>query len=100
MIRDTVAPKAQAIARKLSGGEKTLQNYKADFEKLTDIALSGRPESLGLWNEFHSEAPDEALRSNIRVFLARTMEATTLFAGGQSRICHIIPNGRQGSTKR
>ncbi len=80
MIRDTVAPKAQAIARKLSGGEKILQIYKADFEKLTDIALSGRAEGLGLWNEFHSEAPDEALRSNIRVFLAGAMEATTSFA--------------------
>lgn len=80
MVRDTVAPKAQSIARRLSGGERTLQKHKADFEELTDIALSGRAQGLGLWNEFHSEASDEALRSNIRVFLAGAMEATTSFA--------------------
>ena len=90
MVRDTVAPRAQSIARKLSGGEKILQQHRADFEKLTDIALSGRSEGLGLWNEFHSEAPDEALRSNIRVFLAGAMEATTSFASWA--ISHLSHN--------
>ncbi|HUR46474.1 MAG TPA: cytochrome P450, partial [Candidatus Saccharimonadales bacterium] len=52
-----------------------------DFEALTDIALSGRAKGLGLWSQFQSEATDEALRSNIRVFLAGAMEATTSFAG-------------------
>ena len=90
MVRDTVAPRAQSIARKLSGGEKILQQHRAHFEKLTDIALSGRSEGLGLWNEFHSEAPDEALRSNIRVFLAGAMEATTSFASWA--ISHLSHN--------
>lgn len=52
----------------------------ADFETLTDIALSGRAEGRALWAQFKSEAPNEALRSNIRVFLAGALEATTSFA--------------------
>lgn len=48
---------------------------------MTDIALSGRREGLGLWSQFKSDATDDALRSNIRVFLAGAMEATTSFAG-------------------
>lgn len=80
MVRDTVAPRTQAFARKLFGGEDTLQKHAAAFEELTDIALSGRPDGRGLWGEFKSEASDDALRSNIRVFLAGAMEATTSFA--------------------
>ncbi len=80
MVRDTVAPRSQALARKLSGGEGTFRQNAAAFEELTDIALSGRPEGRGLWNEFRSDASDDALRSNIRVFLAGAMEATTSFA--------------------
>jgi cytochrome P450 len=52
----------------------------ADYEALTDIALSGRAKGLGLWKQFQSDATDDALRSNIRVFLAGAMEATTSFA--------------------
>jgi len=33
-----------------------------------------------LWSQFKSDSTDEALRSNIRVFLAGAMEATTSFA--------------------
>ena len=52
----------------------------ADYEALTDIALSGRAKGLGLWKQFKSDATDDALRSNVRVFLAGAMEATTSFA--------------------
>jgi cytochrome P450 len=80
MVRDTVAPRAQALARMFFGGEKTLQKHQAAFEELTDFALAGRAEGLGSWEDFQSDASDEALRSNIRVFLAGAMEATTSFA--------------------
>jgi cytochrome P450 len=53
---------------------------RADFERLTDLALSGRRERLGQWGHFESDAPDESLRSNIRVFLAGALEATTSYA--------------------
>jgi cytochrome P450 len=80
MIRDTVAPFATAFCGAFTGRNSIVKQKKADFEALTDIALSGRAEGLGLWNQFKSDATDEALRSNIRVFLAGAMEATTSFA--------------------
>lgn len=54
---------------------------RAVFEELTDLALEPRHRCTGLWNQFESDAPDEALRSNIRVFLAGALEATTSYAG-------------------
>ena len=80
MISDTVAPVSLAFFRMFTGRNAILRQKMADFEALTDIALSGRAEGLGLWNQFKSDATDEALRSNIRVFLAGAMEATTSFA--------------------
>lgn len=80
MISDTVAPVSLALFRTLTGRNAILRQKMADFEALTDIALSGRAEGLGLWKQFKSDATDEALRSNIRVFLAGAMEATTSFA--------------------
>ena len=80
MVSDTVAPKFYALSRMLTGGNKILKQRAEDFEILTDIALSGRTQGLGLWNQFDSNAPNQALRSNIRVFLAGAMEATTSFA--------------------
>ena len=80
MISDTVAPTTQAICRALTGRNAILKQKMADYEALADIALSGRAKGLGLWKQFQSDATDDALRSNIRVFLAEAMEATTSFA--------------------
>ena len=80
MISDTVAPVTLALGRLLTGRNAILKERMADYEALTDIALAGRAEGLGLWKQFKSDASDEALRSNIRVFLAGAMEATTSFA--------------------
>lgn len=80
MVSDTVAPITQALYRLLTGGNAVLRQRQADFETLTDIALSGRAQGSGCWQQFESDATDEALRSNIRVFLAGAMEATTSFA--------------------
>ncbi|HKP36515.1 MAG TPA: cytochrome P450 [Pyrinomonadaceae bacterium] len=80
MISDTVAPITLGIWRALTGRNRILKQKMADYEALTDIALSGRAKGLGLWKQFQSDATDDALRSNIRVFLAGAMEATTSFA--------------------
>jgi len=80
MISDTVAPIIQAHYRMLTGQHAILKQYRADFETLTDIALAGRAQGLGLWNQFQSDVSNDALRANIRVFLAGAMEATTSFA--------------------
>jgi cytochrome P450 len=80
MVSDTVAPIYYQLTGLLTGRGALLNQKRADFEALTDIALSGRTEGRGLWQQFKSNAPDEALRANIRVFLAGAMEATTSFA--------------------
>ena len=80
MVSDTVAPHYYWLTGLLTGRNTVLKQKLADFEALTDIALAGRAEGLGLWQQFKSDASDEALRANIRVFLAGAMEATTSFA--------------------
>ena len=78
MVHDTVPHvfPTRIFARR----DASLKQAQSDFESLTNIALSGRAEGLGLWAQFKSDATDEALRSNIRVFLAGALEATTSFA--------------------
>jgi cytochrome P450 len=80
MVRDTVGRTLRAPVRLLTGHNAWLTQAQADFETLTDIALAGRRNGLGLWAQFKSDATDQALRSNIRVFLAGALEATTSFA--------------------
>lgn len=80
MVRDTVGRRLRAPAQLLAGRKAWLRAARADFEALTDVALAGRRAGLGLWGQFKSEASDEALRSNIRVFLAGALEATSSFA--------------------
>ncbi|MEC9035402.1 MAG: cytochrome P450 [Verrucomicrobiota bacterium] len=80
IIIDTVSPKIHKFCGFLTGQNKILKKSKEDFEELTDIALSGRSEGTGLWRNFESSATNDALRSNIKVFLAGAMEATTSFA--------------------
>jgi cytochrome P450 len=66
------------------------QEAYATFEELTDLALAARKEGKGLWRQFKSDAPDAALRSNIRVFLAGALEATTSYASWA--ISHLARN--------
>ena len=80
MVRDTVGRRMRAPYDILSGRKKKVRRALRDFEELTDIALSGRRDNRALWAEFKSDASDAALRSNIRVFLAGALEATTSFA--------------------
>ena len=60
------------------------------FEELTDLAIAGRSDGRGLWGQFQSNAPDSELRSNIRVFLAGALEATTSYASWA--IAHLARN--------
>lgn len=81
MVTDTVAPNITAIRVLLSGKNAEVQKWRQALEDLTDIALSGRGEKAGHWNNFIGEVEDEeALCSNIRVFLAGALEATNSFA--------------------
>lgn len=80
MVRDTIARRLRAPFDIITGRRRSLNRAKASFESLTDIALAGRAHGAGLWGEFKSDASNDALRSNIRVFLAGALEATTSFA--------------------
>ncbi len=80
MVRDTIAHTLRAPFDIVTGRRRSLNRARVAYESLTDIALAGRTNGLGLWAEFKSDAPNAALRSNIRVFLAGALEATTSFA--------------------
>lgn len=62
----------------------------AVFDELVAQVLAARPTGRGLWKKFSSQAPDEALRSNIKVFLAGALEATTSFAAWT--VSHLARN--------
>ncbi|HEX7898707.1 MAG TPA: cytochrome P450 [Planctomycetota bacterium] len=80
MVRDTVGRGLRKAVDALTGRAERLRRERADFEALTDIALSGRKDGRALWAQFKSDAPDDALRGNVRVFLAGALEATSSFA--------------------
>ncbi|MEX2215343.1 MAG: cytochrome P450 [Phycisphaeraceae bacterium] len=93
IVRDTVINKLGLPLHWLPSVSRRIAQAKiaqADFETLTDIALSTRKEGKGLWRQFKSEAPDEILRSNIKVFLAGALEATTSYASWA--IAHLARN--------
>jgi cytochrome P450 len=83
IVRDTVVNKLGIPLRAVPGLTRRVVEAKAAraaFEELTDLVLAPRRTGKGLWSQFTSDAPDEALRSNIRVFLAGALEATTSYA--------------------
>ncbi len=83
IVRDTVVNKVGCPLHRMPNFTKGIAKAKSAsdvFEELTDLAIEGRTEGRGLWAQFRSDAPDDALRSNIRVFLAGALEATTSYA--------------------
>lgn len=93
IVRDTVVNKLGIPLRTLPGVTRSIAQAKADaavFEDLTSQVLAVRKERRGLWKQFKSEAPDEALRSNLMVFLAGALEATTSYASWA--ISHLARN--------
>jgi cytochrome P450 len=93
IVRDTVMNKIGIPVHRLPSLTPSIARVKADhatFEQLTDLALAGRKDGKGLWGQFRSDAPDVALRSNIKVFLAGALEATTSYASWA--ISHLARN--------
>jgi cytochrome P450 len=83
IVRDTVTNKLGVPIGKLPGFSRSIAKARDDFacfEQLTDLVMAPRRAGHGLWKQFKSDAPDELLRSNIKVFLAGALEATTSFA--------------------
>jgi cytochrome P450 len=93
IVRDTVINKLGIPLRRmpnLTRGIEEAKQARAAFEDLTARVIATRKERRGLWKQFKSEAPDGALRSNIRVFLAGALEATTSYASWA--ISHLARN--------
>ena len=83
IVRDTVTNKLGISVGRIPRFTARIAQAKDDnasFELLTDLVLAERTTGKGLWRQFKSDAPDEALRSNIKVFLAGALEATTSYA--------------------
>lgn len=83
IVRDTVMNRLGIPMMKLPNLNRRIAQAKQDFacfEELTDVVLAARRAGAGLWKQFKSEAPDAALRSNLKVFLAGALEATTSYA--------------------
>lgn len=83
IVRDTVyqrLPLPRWLTRPPRHERERLRESQAVFEQLIDLVLASRKAGTGLWRQFKSDAPDAALRSNLRVFLAGALEATTSFA--------------------
>ena len=83
IVRDTVVNRLGIPAQVLARVSRRFAQAESDFacfDRLTDLVLDARSSQAGLWKRFKSDAPDEALRSNIKVFLAGALEATTSYA--------------------
>ena len=83
IVRDTVLNKLGIPVRRLPSVTRRIAQAKQDhatFDQLTDLVLAQRKAGKGLWNQFKSDAPDEKLRANLKVFLAGALEATTSYA--------------------
>lgn len=82
IVRDTVTNQLGIRVWRLPGWTKHVAQAKADyacFDELTTRVLAPRAAGRGLWRQFKSDAPDETLRSNLKVFLAGALEATTSY---------------------
>lgn len=83
IVRDTVVNMSGCPLHRLPrwlGGTRRALDAAAIFERLTTAAIEPRSDGKGLWKQFKSDVSDEALRPNIRVFLAGALEATTSYA--------------------
>ncbi|MEZ6049866.1 MAG: cytochrome P450 [Planctomycetaceae bacterium] len=83
IVRDTVSNRLGLPVWLLAGISQRFAQVEQDFacfEVLTDQVLAARQTGKGLWRHFKSDASDEVLRSNIKVFLAGALEATTSYA--------------------
>lgn len=106
IVRDTVTNKLGIPVRKFPPLSPRIVQARADyacFDELTDRVAAMRGTDRGLWQQFKSDAPDEKLRSNLKVFLAGALEATTSYAswavahlarhaGAQERVFEAVKN--------
>jgi cytochrome P450 len=84
ILVDTVANQLRLPVLRLPAltpGHARLKRDWATFEELVDRVIRTRSEGAGFWPLLTAPGPDEAVRSNVRVFLAGALEATTSYVG-------------------
>jgi len=93
IVKDTVMAKVGCPMHRLPGfmpGVRQARRATAAFEALVSRVIEPRSRRSGHWKQFESDASDEALRPNIRVFLAGALEATTSYASWA--LAHLARN--------
>lgn len=83
IVKDTVRNRLGIPVRLralFSNRDRRILHDFEKFDELTNLVLNARHSGKGLWFAFKSDASDESLRSNLKVFLAGALEATTSFA--------------------
>ncbi|MEM9645794.1 MAG: cytochrome P450 [Planctomycetota bacterium] len=93
IVRDTVTNRIGlplSWRARLNGHFAQVEADFAAFDELTETVLAGRESGRGMWKMFKSDVPDDALKSNLKVFLAGALEATTSFATWA--IAHLARN--------
>lgn len=93
IVRDTVLNRLGIPLKYIPSFTRGIAQVKEDhraFDRLTDLVLAQRKVGTGLWRQFKSDVPDDALRSNIKVFLAGALEATTSYASWA--VSHLARN--------
>jgi cytochrome P450 len=93
IVRDTIINRLntpRSVLARINRSYADAQRDFAAFDDLTAQVLAARSTGRGLWKKFQSDAPDDKIRSNIKVFLAGALEATTSFAAWA--ISHLARN--------
>ena len=89
ILTDTVLNQLRLPVFKLPSlgrGHARLKRDRKTFEELVERVIATRTQGAGFWPLLTAAGTDEAVRSNVRVFLAGALEATT------SYICWTLGN--------
>ncbi|MFM7132526.1 MAG: cytochrome P450, partial [bacterium] len=81
---DTVVNQARFPVLRLPSFSRRHAHVKQQrliFEELVERVIQTRSEGAGFWPLMTAEGPEDAIRSNVRVFLAGALEATTSYIG-------------------
>ena len=93
ILVDTVANQLRLPVLRLPAvcpAHARLKRDWAKFEELVDRVIRTRSEGAGFWPLLTADGPEEAIRSNVRVFLAGALEATSSYLGWA--IVHLARN--------
>ena len=93
IVRDTIDQQFEFNPfrkRKKNGCDPELECAFALFEQLTDLSMAARSEGACAWGRVDDKWNDEDLRSNVKVFLAGALEATTSYAAWA--VSHLARN--------